>query len=79
MAAGAAGFNVADADGTTLVTTVVGAAEGVATGAVSRLVLTKESKSSMRAASRLWIHFPQAWWTLKAESFRAESSTEETP
>jgi hypothetical protein len=27
----------------------------------------------------LWNHLPVAWWTLKAESFRAGSSTEDTP
>lgn len=52
MATGA-GLEVADGDGTTLVTTVVGAAEGLAIGAVSRLVFTRDSKLSMRAASRL--------------------------
>ena len=63
--------------GTTLVTIVDGAAG--AAGAVSRLVLTSESKLSMRAAPRSWVHLPHAWWTLKAESFRVESSTWETP
>lgn len=60
MAAVAAGFAVADVADMTLVRTVVGSAEGLAIGAVSKLVWTKESKSLMRAVSRLWIHFPQA-------------------
>lgn len=58
MVAVATGFAVAD--GTMLVTTVVKSAEGLAMGPVNRLARTKESKLLIRAASRLWIHLPQA-------------------